>query len=251
MKILASDYDGTLNHGGQVSEDTIEQIRRWRAAGNLFGVVTGRGYSGIVKEMVHYAITYDFLLCHNGCVLYDSAGHMIEQAAADSEVLSALTSHIIDAGGLHVAISYRDERWCVIYPGQEGDGSQWWLTREQIITPPMPGFNQVDTHFHEEMKAKNLARSVNEQFSGKVTAHQNGSCVDIVPFGVDKPSGVRKYAARIGVTEKDVITVGDNVNDLGMLLAFDGYAMASGNPEVVRQAPHTCVSVAELIRRQF
>ena len=43
MYILATDYDGTLSRGG-VSQRNKDAIERFRKAGNLFGVVTGRDY---------------------------------------------------------------------------------------------------------------------------------------------------------------------------------------------------------------
>ena len=41
MKIIASDFDGTLNYHGISAEDTAA-IAKFRAAGNKFGIVTGR-----------------------------------------------------------------------------------------------------------------------------------------------------------------------------------------------------------------
>ena len=41
MIIIASDYDGTLNHHG-VSDGDKEAITKFRKAGNKFGIVTGR-----------------------------------------------------------------------------------------------------------------------------------------------------------------------------------------------------------------
>jgi len=41
MKIIASDYDGTLNEGGMDEEKRLA-IRKWQEAGNLFGIVSGR-----------------------------------------------------------------------------------------------------------------------------------------------------------------------------------------------------------------
>ena len=38
MKILASDYDGTLRTEELVAEKDIEAIARFRKAGNLFGL---------------------------------------------------------------------------------------------------------------------------------------------------------------------------------------------------------------------
>ena len=42
MKILGSDFDGTLNYGG-IDEAKCEAIGAWRRAGNLFGPVSGCG----------------------------------------------------------------------------------------------------------------------------------------------------------------------------------------------------------------
>ena len=41
MKIAASDYDGTLFRNGTISNETVEGVRLWRAAGNKFGMVSG------------------------------------------------------------------------------------------------------------------------------------------------------------------------------------------------------------------
>lgn len=50
MKLIATDYDGTLNYNG-VGTETIEAIRKWRQAGNAFGVVSGRGPDFIPELM--------------------------------------------------------------------------------------------------------------------------------------------------------------------------------------------------------
>ena len=42
MKILASDYDGTLNYNG-IDDRKRMALDKWRTAGNLFGLVSGRG----------------------------------------------------------------------------------------------------------------------------------------------------------------------------------------------------------------
>ena len=50
MKILASDYDGTLRTEELVAEKDIEAIARFSKAGNLFGIVTGRSMESLQKE---------------------------------------------------------------------------------------------------------------------------------------------------------------------------------------------------------
>ena len=48
MKVLASDFDLTLYVNDlEIVKKNVEAIRRFMKQGNLFGIVTGRNYSGI------------------------------------------------------------------------------------------------------------------------------------------------------------------------------------------------------------
>ena len=42
MRIIGSDYDGTLNHGG-FDETKLNAIEKWRSEGNIFALISGRG----------------------------------------------------------------------------------------------------------------------------------------------------------------------------------------------------------------
>ena len=48
MKIIGSDYDGTLNFGG-IDEKKLSAIERWRDAGNIFSLVSGRGPDSVLE----------------------------------------------------------------------------------------------------------------------------------------------------------------------------------------------------------
>ena len=50
MKLLASDYDGTLRRP-YVKQSDIKAIKRFRAAGNVFGIITGRTLEMILPEI--------------------------------------------------------------------------------------------------------------------------------------------------------------------------------------------------------
>ena len=49
MKIFVSDYDGTLNRGGGVTERDLAALDAWQKAGNLFGIASGRDLRGLVN----------------------------------------------------------------------------------------------------------------------------------------------------------------------------------------------------------
>ena len=58
MKIAASDYDGTLFRNEVIAKADVEGIRRWRAAGNKFGVVTSRDYGMLAPQLKFYGIEW-------------------------------------------------------------------------------------------------------------------------------------------------------------------------------------------------
>ena len=48
LKIIASDYDGTLNHGG-IDKKKKNAISKWRKEGNIFSVISGRGAPDLIR----------------------------------------------------------------------------------------------------------------------------------------------------------------------------------------------------------
>ena len=44
MKVLATDFDGTLFRDRTITPADLNAIRRFRRAGNRFGIVTGRHF---------------------------------------------------------------------------------------------------------------------------------------------------------------------------------------------------------------
>ena len=49
MKVLASDYDGTLLFNEKFKEGDLKKIKEFQKAGNLFGLCSGRPFKGIYE----------------------------------------------------------------------------------------------------------------------------------------------------------------------------------------------------------
>ena len=69
MKVAASDYDGTLFRQGKIDEETLQGVRKWRAAGNKFGVISGRDYGMLVPQLIAYGVEFDYTVCNNGGII--------------------------------------------------------------------------------------------------------------------------------------------------------------------------------------
>ena len=77
MKIIASDYDGTINYQGKVSDEDKAAIRRFRQAGNKFGIVTGRDaeLSQWIRQENGFEI--DFIISCTGAFIRDGEGNVL------------------------------------------------------------------------------------------------------------------------------------------------------------------------------
>ena len=79
MKLLVSDYDGTIEvsplfKDSYIPKGTISNIRHFIDSGNKFMIATARPYDSIIKEVDSYNIPYDFISTLNGCIIHDKNG---------------------------------------------------------------------------------------------------------------------------------------------------------------------------------
>lgn len=51
MKLLATDYDGTLRYAQDVMPEDLKSIEEWKNKGNKFVIVTGRSKESIDAQI--------------------------------------------------------------------------------------------------------------------------------------------------------------------------------------------------------
>ena len=246
MKILASDYDGTLNVQGVVSKENIDAIAAWRAAGNLFGVVSGRNLGSIYHTLERDGVPYDFMIGCNGSVLTDEKGKPSGHRCIPARVAKALFGEIFRYEAHYVAASYdwgsldvqastdlRAEDTCLTIDGERMD---------HVL--------QVSAWFPRPEYAHAVRNACEGLFRGQIKGLMpTAQSIDFVCAGTDKASGIRRLCACRGLDPELVLTVGDGDNDLDMLTApdFCGYAMESSMPVVLQKVKNTTPSVAALV----
>ena len=246
MRLIATDYDGTLNHGG-IDAEKLDAIRRWRAAGNKFGVISGRGPDFLKQLQEQLGEDFDFLASCNGGIATDSHGNDLFRHLCDNVDVKAFVADIFGWGAHTLYVNYDDE--CVLLGTEQCREPHHFIPPEEL--PPITAFYKMATFFETPEEAEAMAAKIREKYGDKVNALQNWWCVDIAPFGVDKATGIRELCAHYGVDEKDVIAVGDNLNDMAMIEAFYSYAMEHGNEQLKGKATHTTDNVTNLILREL
>lgn len=245
MRIIGSDYDGTLTHGG-IDEQKHAAIAAWRQAGNCFALVTGRGMASMQDIRNEHQLNIDYYLCCNGGVLLDSNCNLLEQTLLPMD-LSLLLNHVTALGAKYCYVAAVIGSYRVRLSGPKEDASE--VFREEL--PPITDFHGVSFRMETLEKAVSSITRLSNDFSEFLTPLRNNLNIDIVPKGVCKSAGLLRLAARLGCSSEDIIAVGDNINDLDMLTAFRSYAMVSGQPEAIRAARFTTAGITELIQAEL
>lgn len=245
MKIIATDYDGTLNHNG-IDDKKRLAIKEWRSAGNLFGVVSGRGIKSLLEVIEDKDFEYDFLIANNGAIIFDKELNILAETRCDGSYAVPLIADLFEWGCTYanidkdVALPVRsDEKEC-----EEGE-----CTLE--VLPAITYFNQISTWLNTVEEAAVVVKKINGKYKNVLNPLQNGTCIDIVPASVNKARGIYALLDVVGGKYEDVIAVGDNINDTHMIAEFRSYAMANGVDSIKALANEITESITDLIYKEL
>lgn len=245
MKILACDYDGTLNYGG-MGEEKLAAIRKWREAGNKLGVVSGRGPSLAEFLKNEYDLSLDFYVFFNGGLILDSEQKEMYKVSCNTVEIADLVQDLFDWGCDFVHVN--SDRYYLIRREETGLREDAYLLKD-ISFPPL--LCQVSVQLKTAEEAAEIVKPIAAKYGRYIVPLQNATCIDIVPKGVNKASGIYKLMELYNVEYRDVITVGDNLNDTDMIREFTSYAMENGAEEIKRLADHRTKSVIDLIEKEM
>ena len=234
MKIIASDFDGTINYNG-VSQADREAIKRFREAGNKFGIVTGRDLEAARWILHGDKMEVDFYVTCTGALITDGDGKIIyEDTGSVGEYIKDVIKEAKNNGAWALNIVNRTLKYQVdctgVIPYEHGK---------------MKEFNHCNTWLPNDEAAKKLCEYINEKHGDKISACQNGRNVDMPPYGNSKTTGIYKYASQF--ENPKIYTVGDNYNDIPMLAEFESFAVSNARDEVKKVAKHTCDRVCDMI----
>ena len=222
MKVFASDFDGTLyfykgaTEAERLPPVSVETIRRYQAAGHLFGLCTGRQVGGLTP-FIGGILQPDFYITSSGANIVGRELEPILKRGVDRSVADALIREY-NPKGCRMTLDIEGEI-CVFANAPDG-----------LI-------HQVSIHTESLEDAAAIVETVNERFGDFVQAFQNVVEVDIAPRGCSKGKGVlylRDYMKQHWGTVK-LYGIGDSMNDLPLLDAADVSYTFPYAPELVQK----------------
>ena len=246
MKIIASDYDGTLNHGG-IDDKKRAAIKKCRDSGNIFAIISGRGSEDALEIMNKNNLEIDFFVATNGAIIMDSSGNRVSDIRCNGDLATPILELLFKFGCSRGCVL--TDFPCMIYADEKDCKENGEYTLENA--PSISFFNQISTALPDYETAEKVTAILKENFGKYINPLQNGTCIDIVRSDIDKAKGIYLLLDIINCKYEDVIAVGDNINDEAMIKEFRSYAMKNGVQSIKELADCTTESVTELIEREL
>lgn len=251
MKILCSDFDGTLTCNGLDSKK-YDAIRAWRAKGNKFGIISGRGavfYNDLKKS--HPDLELDFLAVCNGAIILDGDGSLLFRAVCKEPPFHVLANELFAAGCPYFNVCGANGNWMqVLSVSQKAENLPSHASPENSALIDdifeIEDFSQICAVQRTSEEAACLAEALRQKYGAWLNPMQNNDCIDIPPHGIGKSRAVSYIMKHFGAAHDDMITVGDNMNDADMLRDFRSYAMESGMDAIKGLANGIVSDVVEL-----
>ena len=260
-KAIVLDVDGTLvAHGERCARpEVVRMVQRVQQQGVRVVIATGRTYYGMGLAMLG-GIRPDYVVCANGAQLLDADGRVLASEDLTPEEMYALVDYFEDFD-YPLAFCYSDhyyayveyERICELY--------------RQVIGHCRHMVDGEDQERHlQDMPFAAMGILPAEGVEG-FAARYGHLALQFVPYhpcyydinraGTTKATGVRKLMERTGWKPEELMSFGDNENDVPLMkLVGRAWCMANGTPSA-KAAAH-CIApavtesgVAAVLKQEF
>ncbi|MFD2306635.1 Cof-type HAD-IIB family hydrolase [Enterococcus termitis] len=258
IKLIASDMDGTLLDSKMgISKDNASAIREAERLGIEFMVATGRAYTE-AKPALDEAGIECAMITLNGAKVFDKAGNSLFTAGIEKKTTAEIMD-ILDANQVYFEVSTNKG---IFSEHQEKRIENFaahiattmpHLTYKVAIAMAAAHLSLLDINYIDDIRAllqqddieilKIIGFSMEgpnvlaptsaqiRQIPDLVVTSSAQNNIEVNHKNAQKGIAVAHVAKDRGISEKEVMTIGDNFNDVSML-QWAGVSFAMGNAEL-------------------
>lgn len=251
FKMVAVDLDGTLlNSEHQLSSRAIASIQKIANAGLIILLATGRMTSALKKHWEKLGIP-GLVVSHNGALVKDvKSGEIFHHETVNANVVAKILE-VSEATVVHFNF---DDR---IYLRVANSYSDRYSQELQVPLTYTDSFKQLEANPTTVLLIdtfdvlQQILVAVRHQFPGQfdyVLAPWYGDVwrLQFLAANTSKGKGVLQVAKRLGIKPAEIISFGDNYNDMEMIQSTGlGIAMANAVPELKQAADFVTLSNQE------
>ena len=248
-KLIATDLDGTILFDRQVSPDDLAAMERWRRAGHLLVVDTGKSVFATRDALGPCGVSFDYAVAFTGAVLTDGDYRLLSARYLPDGVVQEIMTHLTGISGITVFATTGGLTTAEV--GIAG-GSSVFAQRflEGIFgDEAVHRFIGVPVRVPDDAENDRVAQVITECCGSGIELYRNQDFLDVVPAGCSKGQGLTDLlAGPLAGQEVETWSVGDSWNDLSMHAVADhGIALPWSPPQVIAACERVVPSVAALI----
>lgn len=245
IRLIVSDLDGTLlSESGEVTDPVREAVRRFRAAGGMFTIATGRIAASAMKYAEALALDAPCILC-NGSVIADRR-----------EVLESAVLPLVEIAPF---LEEADERGIAVLLFPLGGGIRVLRRTEEVLKferkeSVVCGFVDARTAEWKRQTVQKVLqigdmrriRDAWDKHRDRLrelcsTVQSEEDYFEIIPPNQSKGKALIKLMERLRVEPSEVMAIGNQLNDLDMIVhAGIGVAVRNSHPDLIRTADYVC-----------
>ncbi len=197
-KLLVFDLDGTLAPVGKGAlPETISKLKELEHLGHRIALCSGKPTYYLCGILRQWGLEKPIMIGENGAVF--QLGVDLPPAEFEIFPYSDLAKKQL------LLLKERIDR------GRKGP--LWYQPNEVAVTP-----------FPYDEACFEYIQSILDKFPEdltELTVYRQGDCFDILPKSINKAKGIAHFVSVLGFSAKDVIAVGDGINDLPMFAYAD------------------------------
>lgn len=233
-KLLISDYDNTLFTDEKTLLANVEEIKKFRAYGNLFAISTSRGYSSIINEIKKFNIPYDYISVNNGAGIFDNTGKKIFYNYMKDEKIKEIENILNDFKNVSITRYYIDN----IKTQEKGEQIDIDNVKE-VVSYKIKGEIEDLTKIKElvEKKLPEYIVSIKDNIKLFINNNEN-----------NKEKATKDIINTINENLK-IYTVGDDDVDYDMLKKYNGYRMQNSSKLLLENIDNVTTSISDLISK--
>ncbi len=271
IRLIAIDMDGTiLSPDHSISTKNKEMILQAQSKGIEVLIATGRGFSEAIKPLQNEGLKVPYI-CLNGAEVRDAEGQLISATHLEEHNIEKITT-ILEASSIEYqlfidkivytldienpinAFIQLSEASGQIPPvedirkeimGQVAEGSLIQIDsfKNLINERGSEIYKVFATSYNRE--DLDIARAALQLIPGLAISSSGAGNIEITNINAQKGIAVENYAESKGIAMKDVMAIGDNYNDLSMMVrAGRAVAMANAPSEIKAACTHVTESNA-------
>ena len=196
-RLISTDLDGTIVFNGTISLRDREAMARWRAAGNLLVINTGRSVSALEHVVVPMGLEFDNAILYTGAAIVDEDIRVRDSTALPAGVVEDILDFVEGAPGVTVFTTGLDED-LLIYD-TIGSGSELLTlfrpaTRRELDGREVIG---VPMRFTDPEMAARTETYLHRRWEGQAVGFRNQDFIDVVPASASKGEGLRRLVASL------------------------------------------------------